>query len=281
MVYVAALDLGTTGCRTFIFDLAGNIIASDYQEWESFFPTPSYVEQDANIWWDSIKKTIDAAIKKSGIVNSEIVSVSITNQRETIVPVDKEGNPLHNALVWQDRRTVKQVEFIKEKVGIDKIYRTTGLTIDPYFSATKILWFKDQKPQIYEKTHKFLLVADFIVYKLTGQFCTDFSNASRTMLFDINKLCYSDEIASELGIDLDKMPDTVESGVDIGEITSRETQFDKKTMIVTGAGDQQSAALGVGVTSPGEIKCTTGTGSFILAYLNEPKFDPNKRVLCS
>ena len=280
-MFIAALDLGTTGCRTYIFDLVGTIIASDYQEWESFYPTPSYVEQDANLWWDSIKKTIEMAIKKSGIDKSEIVSLSVTNQRETIVPVDKEGIPLHNALVWQDRRTTDQVEFIKNKIGADKIYKTTGLTIDPYFSATKILWFKDKRPNIYNKTHKFLLVADFIIYKLTGKFISDHSNLSRTMLFDINNLRYSEDIASEMGLDLDKMPDPVESGVDIGEIVTEETDFDKKTLVVSGAGDQQSAALGVGVVSRGEIKCTTGTGSFILAYLSEPKFDPEKRVLCS
>jgi D-xylulose kinase len=280
-MYVAALDLGTTGCRTFIFDLAGIIIASDYQEWDSFYPSPSYVEQDANLWWDSIKKTIDTAIKKSGIDKTDIVSLSITNQRDTIVPVDKDGKPLHNALVWQDRRTVNQVEFIKNQIGADKIYKTTGLTIDPYFSATKILWFKDVKPNIYQKTHKFLLVSDFILYKLTGNYFTDFSNASRTMLFDINNLRYSEEIASELEIDLDKMPEVIESGVDIGEIVSDETLFDKKTLVISGAGDQQSAALGVGVISSGDIKCTTGTGSFILAYLDEPRFDPKKRALCS
>jgi len=280
-MFVAALDLGTTGCRTFIFDLAGTIIASDYQEWQSFYPSPSFVEQDANTWWESIKKTTERAIKKSGIDKTDIVSLSVTNQRETIVPVDKEGKPLHNALVWQDRRTIDQVQFIKTKIGVDKIYETTGLTIDPYFSATKILWFKDNKPEIYQKTHKFLLVSDFIIHKLTGSYYTDFSNASRTMLFDINKLKYSEEIASELEIDLDKMPEALECGVDIGEIVTDETLFDKKTLVVTGAGDQQSAALGVGVVSPGEIKCTTGTGSFILAFLSQPKFDPEKRVLCS
>ncbi|MHA1669026.1 MAG: FGGY-family carbohydrate kinase [Promethearchaeota archaeon] len=281
MPYIVALDLGTTGCRTFIFDLSGNILASDYQEWESIYPAPSYVEQDANTWWESIKRTIKRAIKKSGIDKTEIVSLSVTNQRETIVPVDKEGNPLYNALVWQDRRTTEQVEFIKRKVGEDKIYRTTGLTIDPYFSATKILWFKNNKPKIYNQTHKFLLVSDFIIHKLTNQFVTDHSNASRTMLFDINTLKYSEDIASELEIDLDKMPEPMESGVSIGEIVSNETEFDMKTLVITGAGDQQSAALGVGVVSPGEIKCTTGTGSFILAFLEEPKFDPEKRVLCS
>ena len=280
-MYVAALDLGTTGCRTFIFDLSGTIIASDYQEWQSFYPSPSFVEQDANVWWNSIKITIENAIKKSGVDKADIVSLSVTNQRETIVPVDKQGNPLHNALVWQDRRTIDQVEYIKNKIGIDKIYKTTGLTIDPYFSATKILWFKDEKPEIYQKTHKFLLVSDFIIHKLTGKFCTDFSNASRTMLFDINTLKYSEEIASELEIDLDKMPEALKSGVDIGEIETKDTLFDKKTLVITGAGDQQSAALGVGVVSPGDIKCTTGTGSFILAYLSQPNFDPMKRVLCS
>ena len=280
-MFVAALDLGTTGCRTYIYDLGGAIIASDYQEWDSFYPSPAFVEQDANVWWNSIKKTIEAAIKKSGIDKTEIVSLSVTNQRETIVPVDKEGNPLHNAIVWQDRRTIDQVEFIRHKIGADKIYKTTGLTIDPYFSATKILWFKDNKPEIYNSAHKFLLVSDFIIHKLTGKFVSDYSNLSRTMLFDIKNLRYSDEIASEMELDLDKMPDPVESGVDVGEIITDETDFDKKTLVISGAGDQQSAALGVGVVSPGEIKCTTGTGSFILAYLDEPNFDPNKRVLCS
>jgi D-xylulose kinase len=280
-MFVAALDLGTTGCRTYIYDISGTILASDYREWKSIYPKPSYVEQNAAVWWESIKETIDSALKKSGIDITEIVSLSITNQRETIVPVDKEGNPLHNALVWQDRRTTEQVEFIKEKVGEDKIYKTTGLTIDPYFSATKILWFKDNKPEIYNKTQKFLLVSDFIINKLTGKFYSDFSNLSRTMLFDINNLRYSEDIASELEIDLDKMPEPVESGVDIGEIVTDETSFDKKTLVITGAGDQQSAALGVGVSKAGDIKCTTGTGSFILAYLKEPKLDPQKRVLCS
>jgi len=280
-MYISSLDLGTTGCRTFIFDLAGSIISSDYQEWESHYPQPSFVEQDANSWWEAIKKTTEGAIKKSGIDKSEIVSLSVTNQRETIVPVDKSGNPLHNALVWQDRRTTDQVDFIKKKVGIDKIYRTTGLTIDPYFSATKILWFKDEKPEIYQKAHKFLLVSDYIIYKLTGKFYTDHSNASRTMLFDINNLKYSEDIASELELDLDKMPETVESGVEIGEIKNDEILFDKKTLVVSGAGDQQSAALGVGVVSPGNVKLTTGTGSFMLAFLDKPNFDSKQRVLCS
>ncbi len=280
-MYVAALDLGTSGCRTMIFDVAGSVVSSHYEEWESFYPSPVMVEQSADQWFEKLKITIKNAIQKGGIDSQEIVSISITNQRETIVPIDETGKALHNAIVWQDRRSTQECEIIKQKVGADKIYEITGLTIDPYFSGSKILWFKLNKPEIYNKTHKFLLVHDYILYKLTGQFYTDFSNASRTMLFDINTLKWSDEIASLLEIDLDKMPTPAESGVDIGEVTSKNTDFDKKTLVVTGAGDQQAAALGVGVVEPGRIKCTTGTGSFILAFLEEPQYDPQKRVLCS
>ena len=125
---------------------------------------------------EKCEKTFHSVIrflKKSGIDKTEIVSLSVTNQRETIVPVDKNGDALYNALVWQDRRTTDQVDFIRKKIGLDKIYQTTGLTIDPYFSATKILWVKDEKPEIYQKAHKFLLVSDYIIHKLTGKFYTD------------------------------------------------------------------------------------------------------------
>ncbi len=155
------------------------------------------------------------------------------------------------------------------------------MTISDYFSLPKILWIKQNEPKIYEECWKFMLVSDYIIYRLTNVVLSDHSNLSRTMLFDINTLKYSDEIASEMELDLDKMPTPFESGVEIGEIVTDETEFDKKTLVVTGAGDQQSAALGVGVVSPGKIKCTTGTGSFILAYLDKPRFDPEKRVLCS
>jgi sugar (pentulose or hexulose) kinase len=126
-----------------------------------------------------------------------------------------------------------------------------------------------------------MLVHDFIAMKLTGKWMTDYSNASRTMLFNINNLKWDEEIASKLELDLDKMPEAVASGTQIGPVTSEETVFKNNTIVVAGGGDQQCAALGVGVSQPGRIKCTTGTGSFILGYLEKPKFDPKKRVLCS
>ncbi len=281
MKYVASLDVGTSGTRCLIFNINGQIIAYDYQEWNSFYPSITMVEQNAEFWWHAVQKSIINAIKKAKINTEDILSVAITNQRETIVPVDEKGNSLHNAIVWQDRRTIQECQWIKETIGEDKIYNKTGLIIDPYFSSSKILWFKNEKPHIYKRTHKFLLVHDYILYKLTGKFITDYSNASRTMLFDINLCKWSDEIANLMDIDLNKLPDAVPSGKVVGNIISSETGFSKKTIVVTGGGDQQCAALGVGVVQSGRMKCTTGTGSFILGYLNKPTFDPKKRVLCS
>ncbi len=280
--YIAALDVGTTGGRTIIFNLDGKEVARHYEEWKSIYPSPVMVEQDANAWWSAMKATTAGALKKGNINPKDIAGVACTNQRETIVPVDKDGKPLANALVWQDRRTIEECEIIRQKVGPDKIYQKTGLTIDPYFSASKILWFKRHQPDLYAKTHKFLLVHDFILHKLTGQFVTDYTNASRTMLFDINALKWSDEIASALGLDLNKMPEAVPPGKAVGKIVMKDTGgFSPDTVAVAGAGDQQAAALGVGVVEKGKIKCTTGTGSFILNHLDKPTFDSKKRVLCS
>ncbi|MHA1728437.1 MAG: xylulokinase [Promethearchaeota archaeon] len=281
MDYYAALDLGTTGVRTIIFDKKGREVSSSYKECQSFFPSSTMVEQDANVWWDSLRKTIRVALSKGKIEPKKIKSVAITNQRETIVPVDEKGEPLSNAIVWQDRRTTDECEEIRSNIGEEKVYKITGLKIDPYFSGSKIMWIKKNKPNIYNLAYKFLLVHDFIVHKLTGQWITDYSNASRTMLFDINTLKWSDDLASAMEIDLDKMPEAIPSGKLISKITSEETVFSKDTVVISGGGDQQCAALGVGVVKEGITKCTTGTGSFIVSYLDKPVFDEKRRVLCS
>ena len=280
---VGALDVGTTGTRCQLFTLDGKEVARSYKEWNSHYPQPGWVEQDADGWWEAVHATIVEATQN--VLPEDIIAVAITNQRETIVPVDIKGNPLHKAIVWQDRRTSEvECPFIEEKLGADKIYKITGLTIDPYFSGSKILWIKNNKPEIYEKTYKFLLVHDFIAAKLTGKYVTDHSNASRTMLFDINSRMWSDEIANALEIDLKKMPTVMESGKEISTVLpeiAKKLGFSPSTKVICGAGDQQCAALGVGVVKPGTIKCTTGTGSFILGYAEKPTFDPQKRVLCS
>lgn len=281
---IAAIDVGTTGARTIIFDINGKMITSAYQEYPSITPKPNWVEQDAEQWWQAVSKTSKEVLKNKSVDVKDILAIAITNQRETIVPVDKNGKPLHNALIWQDRRTTMQCDAIRESVGTEKIFKITGLIIDPYFSASKIIWLRENEPKIFQKTHKFLLVHDYVANKLTGAFVTDHSNASRTMLFDIKKFQWSNAICEQLKIPMDKLPTSQISGTFIGELIPeavKATGFSNGTPVVAGGGDQQCAALGLGLTKEGLVKATTGTGTFVIAPLTKPKLDSKMRVICS
>ena len=279
-----AIDAGTTGVRSMIFDISGNVVARDYSEFTSLFPHPSWVEQDAESWWTTSCSTIRSAMKEAKIDPSRVSTISVTNQRETVVPVDAKGNPLRKAIVWQDRRTVSQCDWIREQVPPDQVYSITGLTIDPYFTAPKILWIREKEKQVYDEADKFLLVHDYLIHRLSGEFVTDFSNASRTLLFDLRKAEWSEDMLESLKIPSDKLPHPAEPGARIGELTesaAEATGLNPGTPIIAGGGDQQCAALGVGVVKEGMIKCTTGTGTFILAHSRTVRTDPGRRVLCS
>ena len=281
---VLAIDAGTTGVRSMFFDKSGNVVARAYSEFESVYPHPSWVEQRAESWWEKSCETIQRCIKEASINPEQIVAISVTNQRETVVPIDKDGVPLRNAIVWQDRRTVKQCQWIAEKTPPDQAYSITGLTIDPYFTAPKILWIRENEKTIYDKTDKFLLVHDFLIYRLSGELVTDYSNASRTLLFDIRECKWSESILNSLSISEEKLPVPVQSGTSVGELNAeaaRATGLKQGTPVIAGGGDQQCAALGVGVVREGMIKSTTGTGTFLLAHSNSVKLDPARRVLCS
>lgn len=282
---VVAIDVGTGGTRTVVFDASdGNLIVQTHQEYSSFFPQPAWVEQNAEDWWKTTCSTTQASLGKIGKRIEEIVAVSITNQRETVVPVDEKGEPLHNALVWQDRRTIPQCQTIQTELGLNTVYNETGLTIDPYFSAPKILWFKDEKPQVFRDAAKFLLVHDFILHRLTDIFATDYSNASRTMLFAVRLMEWSKLMCDGLEIPKEKLPKAYPSGTQIGEISKRAakaTGLPDGLPVIVGGGDQQCGAVGVGVIKSGRVKATVGSGTFILAYEDQPRFDSKHRLLCS
>jgi D-xylulose kinase len=282
---VMAIDIGTSGTRTAVFNATdGQLISQTHQEYSSIFPRPAWVEQDAEDWWRTTCNTAQTTAKRLGKKVKNLTAVSITNQRETIVPVNQQGEPIHNALVWQDRRTIPQCKLIEESLGAEKVYSETGLTIDPYFSAPKILWFKQEEPQIFQKAHKFLLVHDFILHHLTDQFATDYSNASRTMLFTVQKTEWSNLMCNALEIPKEKLPVAHPSGFKIGEVTSaaaRDTGLPNGLPVIVGGGDQQCGAVGVGVVKSGRVKATIGTGTFILAFEAQPRFDPKRRLLCS
>ncbi len=281
---ILALDVGTTGVRSMVFDTEGVVLARAYKEFESSYPKPSWVEQNAQIWWDTACVTTKQCLKKAGVSAEHICGLSVTNQRETIVPIDDAGNPLRSAIVWQDRRTVPQCDWIRSVMSPADVYSITGLTIDPYFTAPKILWIKENEPEVFSKAWKFLLVHDFMVFKLTGKAITDYSNASRTMLFDIKDAGWSEKMLNAFDIPREKLPNPLQSGTPVGEVTAKAAKdcgLKEGTPVIAGGGDQQCAALGVGVVREGSIKSTTGTGTFLLAYSDTPRFDSEIRVLCS
>lgn len=281
---VLAIDAGTTGVRSMFFGKSGTVVAKAYAEYESLFPHPSWVEQRSESWWEKACLTIQQCIRQNNISPEHIVGISVTNQRETVVPIDGNGKPLRNAIVWQDRRTIPQCDWIRKQITPAQVYAVTGLTIDPYFTAPKLLWIRAHEKPVFDATDRFLLVHDYLIYRLSGQLVTDYSNASRTLLLDVRSGAWSDTMLNTLDIPIEKLPRPVESGSLVGELTdvaARETGLRPGTPIVAGGGDQQCAALGVGVVREGMIKSTTGTGTFLLAHSKTVRLDPAMRVLCS
>ncbi|TFG31913.1 xylulokinase [Candidatus Thorarchaeota archaeon] len=281
---VLAIDAGTTGVRSMFFDQSGNVVARAYSEFESLFPKSSWVEQRSESWWEKTCVTIQKCLREGTISPEHVIGISVTNQRETVVPIDEDGNSLRNAIVWQDRRTAPQCDWIRSKISPVQVYSITGLTVDPYFTAPKILWIHEKEKSLYNATDKFLLVHDYLIYKLSGEIITDYSNASRTLLFDIREGDWSTKMLELLEISYEKLPRAVPSGMRIGELTESAAQdsgLKKGTPIIAGGGDQQCAALGVGVVKEGMIKSTTGTGTFMLAHSKTVRLDPSMRLLCS
>ena len=281
--YLIGVDLGTSACKTVIFSLEGKKISDAQREYPIYHPKPTWAEQKPLEWWKAAVETIRESIKKAGIKEDEIVGVSVDSQREAVVPISKEGKELYNSIIWLDGRTRLQAERIKNAMSEEEILSITGSGINLVFSASKILWLKEKEPRVFEKTKVFLCAKDYIVYKLTGQPATDYSMASRTLLFDIKKRRWSEEICSAIGISIDKLPPVKESIAIIGEATSeasKETLLPRGVPVVNGGGDRPCECLGAGVTQQGQVNIGTGTGAVVEVPLSMPRIDDKSRIPC-
>ncbi|MHA2270622.1 MAG: glycerol kinase GlpK [Candidatus Hodarchaeales archaeon] len=273
--YVATVDQGTTGTRFIIFDHNGLPKASAYEEHEQIFPQPGFVEHNPEEIWEKTKTVIHKALEKGKIQPRQIQGIGITNQRETTVLWDRSaGQPLHNAIVWQCRRTADRCEEIKENSDLNTtIQEKTGLVVDAYFSATKLEWLLDHIPKARERAKKgeicFGTIDSWLIFKLTGgkAHVSDYSNCSRTMLFNIEKLEWDLELLEEFRIPEAILPDPKSSSEFYGE-TSKEAFHNAAKIPVCGdLGDQQAALFGQACFNPGQAKNTYGTGSFMLMNL--------------
>ncbi len=267
--YILALDQGTSSSRAIVFDHEGNCCSVAQMEFTQYFPQPGWVEHNPMEIWSSEAAVIAEAITKLGVNGLDIAGIGITNQRETTIVWDAEtGVPVYNAIVWQDRRTSAFCDSLKELGLVDKIREKTGLIIDAYFSGTKIKWILDNVPGAREKAEagklRFGTVDSWLVWQLTrGEVhVTDVTNASRTMLFNINTLEWDDELLSMLGIPRSMMP-AVKSSSEVYGYT-KTTIFAHEVPIAGIAGDQQAALFGQMCTEPGSVKNTYGTGCFLL-----------------
>ena len=267
--YILALDQGTSSSRAIVFDHEGNCCSVAQMEFTQYFPQPGWVEHNPMEIWSSEAAVIAEAITKLGINGLDIAGIGITNQRETTIVWDAEtGVPVYNAIVWQDRRTSAFCDSLKELGLVDKIREKTGLIIDAYFSGTKIKWILDNVPGAREKAEagklRFGTVDSWLVWQLTrgAVHVTDVTNASRTMLFNINSLEWDDELLSMLGIPRSMMP-AVKSSSEVYGYT-KTTIFAHEVPIAGIAGDQQAALFGQMCTEPGSVKNTYGTGCFLL-----------------
>ena len=282
--YIMALDAGTTSNRCILFNAAGEMVSVAQKEFTQFFPKPGWVEHDANEIWGVQMEVAQQAMANVGATAADIAAIGITNQRETTIVWDKTtGEPVSHAIVWQCRRTSEYCDSLKEKGLTDTFRAKTGLVIDAYFSGTKLRWILENVPGAREKAEAgdllFGTVETWLIWKLTGgkAHVTDYSNASRTMLFNINTLEWDDEILAEMNIPKSMLPEAKPSSCVYGETLAH--FFGARIPIAGAAGDQQAALFGQTCFTPGEAKNTFGTGCFMLMNTGEkPVFSKNGLV---
>ena len=282
--FLVAIDQGTTSTRAILFDTKGNLKFTSQFEIKQYFPKNGWVEHNPNEIWLTTLKALKKAIKKAMQLKGNIISIGISNQRETTILWNKKtGNPIYNAIVWQDRRTQKYCEILKKK-GYEKSFRKkTGLFIDPYFSATKIKWIlqnvKDSKKLLKSNNLLFGTVDTFLIWKLTKgkKHLTEATNASRTMLFNINNNKWDEEILKKLNISKNILPLVKNSADDFG-ITDKKV-VGKEIPISAVLGDHQAAAVGQSCFEKGSIKSTYGTGAFVIMNTGSKKIYSNNKLL--
>jgi len=280
-MYFIGIDVGTSGTKTILTDSKGNILATATFEYPLYQPQIGWAEQNPEDWWDASVKGIRSVLEKSKVDPKEVKAVGLTGQMHGLVMLDKNYNVIRPSIIWCDQRTAKECDEITEKVGKERLIEITANPALTGFTASKILWVRNNEPQNYEKVYKILLPKDYIRFKLTGEFATDVSDASGMQLLDIKNRCWSDEVLEKLGIDKDLLGKVYESPEVTGKINkaaSEITGLCEGTLVVAGGGDQAAGAVGNGIVKTGVISSTIGSSGVVFAHLDEFKIDPQGRV---
>mgnify|MGYP005840569969 CR=1 FL=1 len=271
------IDIGTSGCKVAVFDLEGKVISQSTKDYNVYYPSPGFVEQNPEEWWKEVCNAIKETLAIGKIDPKKIAGVGIDGQSWSAIPVDRNGNVLHNTPIWMDTRSSKIVQKTVEKIGFDRIFKLSGNSFEPTYSTPKILWFKENMSDIYRNTFKFLQSNSFIAYKLTGAMTQDVSQGYGLHMFDMKTGKYDDALCEEMGIDRGKLPDIFACHDVVGEVTSAaadETCLKAGTPVVAGGLDAACGTLGAGVFERGQTQEQGGQAGGMSICLDEAVTHP-------
>jgi xylulokinase len=281
MAYLLGIDIGTSGTKTLLIEETGRAIASATDTYPLSTPKPLWAEQNPEDWWQATVSTIRKVIKDSGVNPAEIKGIGLSGQMHGAVFLDDRNQVLRPSILWCDQRTGAECEWITRTIGRDKVVELTSNPVLTGFTAGKIVWLRNNEPEVYARTRKVLLPKDYIRFRLTGEFATEVSDASGTSLFNVTKRQWADEMLDGTGIPRDWMPSAYESPEVSGRITDEVaglTGLKAGTPVVGGGGDQAAGAVGNGVVETGIISSTVGTSGVVFAFADKPVVDPGLRV---
>lgn len=281
MAYFLGIDTSTTSSKALIIDDSGKVLAVASSPHTLQTPKPLWSEQDPEEWWTAVAASIKVAIEKAGISGDKIEAVGLTGQMHGLVLLDESGKVLRPAILWNDQRTQKQCDEIHEIIGKEKFIQITGNVALTGFTAPKILWVKENEPKVYAKAKHVLLPKDFVRYKMTGEYAMDKADGAGTVLFDIRKRDWSDEVLAKLEIPRDWMPPTFEGTEFTGRITVEAAQLTGLkigTPVAAGGGDQAAGAVGMGAVEPGVVSLTVGTSGVVFATTPSALIEPDGRL---
>ncbi len=277
MSFLLGLDLGTSGIKALIMDEKAERITTSTVEYPLQTPKVNWAEQEPNDWWNGTVEAVKQVLDKSSVDPKDIKGIGLSGQMHGLVALDKEYNVLRPAILWCDQRTGKQCQYITEKIGAERLINLVSNPALTGFTAGKLIWVRENEPDIYDKIYKILLPKDYIRFCLTGEFATEVSDASGTLFLDVKNRKWSDELLDELDIDKDILPECFESSIVSGKVNakaSKETGLMEGTPVVGGGGDQAAQAVGTGIIKEGIISSTVGTSGVVFAASDEHHLDP-------
>ena len=281
MNYLIGSDVGTSGTKTVLFDQTGKIIATAFKDYPLYQPKNGWAEQQPEDWANAVMQTIKEVVEKSNVGAENIKGVGLSGQMHGLVLLYKDNNVLRKSIIWCDQRTQAECDEITEKIGKERLVEITANPAITGFTASKIMWIKNNEPEIWAKTAHILLPKDYVRFALTGEFITDVSDASGMQLMKISERDYSDEVLEKLGIDKKLLPKIIESaqvGGRISKQASEKCALIEGTVVAGSAGDQAAAAIGNGIVEGGIVSCNIGTSGVVFAHTENPLIDAKGRV---